>query len=225
VGERVWPVVLASAVVVLGLLAVLPGDGDDAADPVPWDPVAAFLAAYERSRTATFVVEQLYTRTTPAGAELSYGRRLVQRPPDDRLLVGGGGADGRLDGRIVRCNTAPGGTSNCIEGPEARPYEEEVAAEVAVLRDLVTGEEPIYAVEAGAPGCFALRLRFDVPTPPYGELAGFCFDDATGAPTRLEERRAEATDVVEALEIRAEVTTADLRPGDLGDLPSTPTTL
>lgn len=214
-----WPVALISALVVAAVLAVVPGDDDDG-DAAGADPVAAFLAAYERSRTATFVVEQRFIRTVPGRGELRYDRRLVQRPPDDRLLVGGGSAEGRLDGRIVRCSTAPDGTSQCTEGPEADAYADDVAAEVAELRDLVAGERPVYEVAAGEPGCWALRLRLAIPSPPYGDLAGFCFDAATGAPARLEIRRDQAVDVVEAVEIRAEVTAADLRPGDLGDLPT-----
>jgi len=219
VGDRVWPVVLASVLVVAAVVAVLPDDDDESGARA--DSVAAFVAAYERSRTGTFVVEQTFTRTAPDGRELSYVRRLVQRPPDDRLLVGGGAAEGRLDGRVVRCSTGPDGTSRCDEGPPARPYADEVAAEVGALRSLVEGREATYDVEAGEPGCWSLRLRLGVPSPPYGELAGFCFDAETGAPTRLEVRRPEAVDVVEAVEIRATVTDADLRPGDLGDLPGT----
>jgi hypothetical protein len=116
----------------------------------------------------------------------------------------------------VRCNTEPSGTSGCVEGPPAGDYGEEVAAELAELEQLVGGANPAYRVEAGAPGCFALRLRLAILTPPYGDLAGFCFDGPTGAPTRLEVHRDEAVDLVEALAIRAEVTAADLRIGDLG---------
>jgi hypothetical protein len=213
----VWPVALLSALVVAAVLAVLPADDDRrGAAEAPRDPVAAFLEAYERSRTATFVVEQRFTRTVPGRGELAYERRLVQRPPDDRLLVGGGSAEGRLDGRVVRCSTEPSGTSGCVEGPPAGSYQEEVAAEVAELEHLVGGANPPYRVEAGEPGCFALRLRLAILTPPYGDLAGFCFDGATGAPTRFEVHRSEAVDLVEALAIRAEVGAADLRIGDLG---------
>ena len=215
-----WPIVLAAALVVAGLVAVLPEEDDDR--PVAAaDPVADFLAAYERSRTATFVVEQTFTRTAPNGRVLSYDLRLAQRPPDDRLLVGGGNAEGRLDGNVVRCATEPSGTSGCQEGPPARSYDEEVAGEVAELDQLLSGPNPPYAIAAGEPGCWTITLRLDVPSPPYGTEAEFCFDAATGAPARLEIERPEAVDVVEAVEIRSQVTTADLRPEDLGSLPGT----
>lgn len=225
-GERVWPVVVAAVVVVAGLLAVLPGEDGDGTDAGRTGPrvVADFLAAYERSRTATFVAEQTFTRTTPDGASLGYERRLVQRPPDDRLVVGAGAADGRLDGRVVRCSTRPDGASGCVEGPVARPYDEEVAAEVAALERLVRGDDALYEVAAGAPGCFSLHVRFVVLTPPYGDRAGFCFDEATGAPLRFEVQRPEAVDLVETVSVSATVRAGDLRLGDLGNLPTTTTT-
>ena len=46
----------------------------------------------------------------------------------------------------------------------------------------------------------------------------FCYDEASGAPTRIEIQRVEATDVRETVELRAEVTDADLRPAELGEL-------
>lgn len=217
--RRAWLVGLASVLVIAAVVVAVSLDRADD-DEAAADPVAGFLAAYERSRTATFVVEQRFTRTAPDGAELAYDRRLAQRPPDDRILVGGGAGEGRLDGRVVRCSTSPDGTSGCIEGPPAGPYAEEVAAEVATLRSLVEGDGAAYEVRAGEPGCWSLHLRVQIEAPPYGEVAGFCFDEATGAPTRLEVRREEAIDVIEATAIRATVTAEDLRPGDLGDLPS-----
>ena len=214
-----WPVLLASAVVLALLVPLLP-DEDDRQAPGAADPVAAFLAAYERSRTATYVVEQTFTRTAPDGRSLTYERRLVQRPPDDRLLVGGGSAEGRLDGRVVRCTTSPDGTSGCTQGPPARPYDEDVVGEVAELRQLVEGGDPLYEVADGDDeGCWTLTLVEAYPSPPYGEEAGFCFDVDTGAPVRLEVRRQEAVDLAVTVEVRRTVTDADLQPGDLGDLP------
>lgn len=214
-----WLVGLAAALVIAVTFVAVPGDRADEGE-VETDPVAAFLEAYERSRTATFVVEQRFTRTAPDGTELVFDRRLAQRPPDDRILVGGGAGEGRLDGRVVRCSTGPDGTSGCMEGPPAGPYAEEVATELATLRVLVEGPGAAYEVRIGEPGCWSLHLRFQIEAAPYGDVAGFCFDLETGAPTRLEIRRVEAIDVIEATAIRAEVTARDLRPGDLGELPS-----
>jgi hypothetical protein len=120
----------------------------------------------------------------------------------------------------VRCTTGPDGTSGCEEGPPAQPYDEDVAAEVAELRQLVEGADPLYEVVAADEGCWTLTLEQPYPSPPYGEEAGFCFDVDSGAPVRLEVRRPEAVDLVVAVEVRRSVTESDLRPGDLGDLPS-----
>jgi hypothetical protein len=204
--------VLAADLVVLGSRV-----GDDSGDGPP--PAEALLAAYRRSRLATFTVERTFTRTFPDGRSFGYDQRLTQLPPDDRLLVGAGAASGRLDGRVVRCGTEPSGASRCFEGSEARPWDEEVDDEVADLASLISGSSPAYDVTAGPdPGCFTLSLVQDVLAPPYGERAVFCFDDATGAPSRFELHRAEASDVLVAVEIRPEVEPADLRPGELGDL-------
>lgn len=184
------------------------------------DPVESFLAAYERSRTATFVAEQTFTRAAADGRSISYPRRLVQRPPDDRLVVGGGQAEGRLDGRVVLCSTSPDGASRCDEGAEALPYDEEVATEVDDLRALVEGEAALYEVRPGEPGCWSLHLVRQVLTPPYGDRAGFCFDEATGAPLRTDVQRDDVTDTVVTQEVRSTVTAADLRTADLGELPS-----
>ena len=207
-----WPVA-AGVAAFAGLVGAFAVTDSDAA---PDDPVADFLGAYERSRSSTFVVEQVFTRTAPDGRSIRYDRRLVQRPPDDRLVVGGGNAEGRLGGRVLRCSTTPQGSSECQQGPPASPYDEEVAAEVAELRRYVT---ELYFLAPGDPGCWVLVLVEEYPSPPYGEEATFCFDRATGAPTRVEIVRPEATDVTEAVEIRRVVTAGDLEPGDLGDLP------
>lgn len=213
--ERGWPVLV---VVVAAVLLVLPSDGGRGGG-AGTDPVTGFLAAYERSLTATYVVEQRFTRTAPDGRAISYDQRLVQRPPEDRLLVGGGNGEGRIDGRVVWCFTSVDGSSRCDQSVPAEPYAAFVATEVERVRRLVVGSNPVYEVRAGEPGCWSLHLRLDVHPPPFGTLAGFCFDAASGAVLRQEERRPEATDVVEATSIRTEVTPADLRPGDLGDLP------
>lgn len=222
--------VVGAAAVTVGLLVAGRGsDGDGGGPGGPNGPQAsreaaeAFLAAYERSRTGTYVAELVFTRTVPGrSGSLSYTQRLVQRPPDDRLLVGGGSAEGRRGGRVLRCATAPDGSASCTEGPPAGSYEEDVAGELGTLRDLVSGDRPVYEVAELGSDCFQLALAVAMPAPPYGERATFCFDEATGAVRRREVVRPEATDVVEATAIRREVTDADLEvgPEDLGSLPA-----
>lgn len=214
--QRVGPVV-ASVAIVAVLLLVLPGDDDDPATDEP-APTEAFLEAYERSRMVEVVVESVFTRTFADGRELGYDQRLVQRPPDDRLVVGAGTASGRVNGQVVRCNVDASAGSTCIQGGEAVPYEEEVAEEVAELARLVDPEEGAYDVDRDDEGCYELTLLLQILTPPYGVSSTFCFDEPSGALEVLDVRRPDdVTDRTEATEIRTEVTAADLRADDLGD--------
>jgi hypothetical protein len=212
--EREGPLV-AAVVAVAALVAVFPpSDSEPTAPSEP--PEATFLAAYERGLTVEAVVDSVFTRTVADGRELSFEQRLVQRPPDDRLVIGAGTATGRIDGRLVRCSAATGELV-CTQGGEAPPYEEEVADEVAALASLLSPDTGIYEVDVDDDGCFALDLVTEVLSPPYGTSAEFCFDEATGVQRLVEVIRDEATDRTEAVEIRTEVTDADLRPDDLGE--------
>ncbi|MBA2282425.1 MAG: hypothetical protein H0W25_14535 [Acidimicrobiia bacterium] len=182
--------------------------------------VDAFVAAYERSRTASFVIGQTFSRSAGDRGELAYGVRVAQRPPDDRLTVGGGTAAGKVDGLVVRCVTEPSGTSECFDGGAAAADAPVVAAEVEDLRRLVTGDPAPYLVAVDADGCFELTLQVRFPSAPYGLEAMFCFDDASGAPTRVRVDHGE--DIVDDTvtdRIRTDVTDADFRVGDLGTLP------
>ena len=123
--------------------------------------------------------------------------------------MGSGAVDARLDGRVLRCGTDPDGQHRCFSGPPARPYDDEVAAEMDRLGSYVSGERPLYRVEAAGAGCFVLELALALPSPPYGERATFCFDAATGARTRTVIERPEATDTTEVMSYAAAVTDAD----------------
>jgi hypothetical protein len=209
--------VLAAAAITVGLVLALPGD-DDAEVAAPVDP-AGFVAAYERSRTAELLVASTFTRTFNDGRELSYETRLIQRPPDDVLVVGAGSAFGRLGGDIVRCNaTTADAPPDCADGGEAPPYPEVVAREVAAIETLL---DEAYELERDDAGCWILTLVLALPDPPYGGAARFCFDDASGALTYLEVRKPEAVEVTRSTSIRTEVTDADLRVGSLGEPVST----
>jgi hypothetical protein len=212
--ERVGPVV--AAVLVLAVLVVVfpPRDPEPLVATEP--PQPAFLAAYERSRTVEAVVRSSFLRTLADGRELAYEQRLVQRPPDDRLVVGAGSASGRLGGDLVRCNAGEEGTPSCVRGGEAPPYDEEVAGEVADLAALVDADTGAYRLSDLGSGCFELVLRVRVPSPPYGNRTTYCFDADTGVVASLVVERPEAVDRLEALSITTEVTDADLRADDIG---------
>ena len=149
---------------------------------------AALVAAWDRKLHGTYVVDQTFTRTLPNGSELRDGSRLVQRPPD-RLIVGLGATTGTVGkqrrGKIVRCGPVVGQT--CSPTADAGPYEDDVADELATLRSYLEGPNPLYRVtEYIDRGCFSLVLALQVPAPPYGNEALFCFDEATGrAPQTL----------------------------------------
>ena len=174
----------------------------------------ALLATWRESRTATFVVDSDYSRTLPDGRQLKDSTRIVQRPPNDRLTFGFGSAAGRLGGKIYRCAAEPDGSSKCLTSVDAPDYTSEVDDEVATLASYVEGPRPLYRVTdfADSPGrCFRLDLALELPAPPYGRQALFCFDGATLAPSLTVIVRDEATDRTQARRIRGEVTDADLQ--------------
>ena len=176
----------------------------------------ALVIAWERSRTATFLRFGTFERhSEQTGATIGSADVLAQRPPR-RLHRQLGGVEGRDDRRAIVCPGAPSGEAPppCSYGePTGSSYAEDVEAEVAGLRSLVTGEEPVYAVARGAPGCFSLAQLRSEPRAPFGLEARFCFDDATGAPTDSRVRYAGGiVEVFAVTEIRASVRDADLEP-------------
>lgn len=206
--------VIAASVAIGAVLAVLLPDDEGPDRSPPADP-AEFVAAYERSRTAELLVDSTFTRTFNDGRELAYESQLIQRPPDDVLVVGAGSAAGRLGGRIIRCNaTAADQPPECVRSEEAPPYDEVVAGEVADLEELLDG---VYDLDRDDAGCWILTLEVVLPSAPYGGAARFCFDPANGALQSLEVRRPEAVERTEAVGIATRVTEADLRLDTLGE--------
>jgi hypothetical protein len=219
--ERLGPVV-AGIVVTALLVLVLPDD--DAAPAVEPSPVGGqeavdeFLAAYERSWMVEAVVVSETRRTMADGRQLAYEQRLVQRPPDDRLVIGAGTASGRIDGRTVRCSAAAGPAPQCVSSEEpAQDYQRYVDEQLAALAEMVEPEVGLYEVTTEGGGCFHLALLRPMFTPPYGIESTFCFDEEVGVLRDVEVVRPEATDRTTAIEVRTTVTDADLRAADLGD--------
>jgi hypothetical protein len=185
------------------------GDGTAAAEEL--------IEAWERSRTATFVRTATFERRSRStGAAITSEDFLAQRPPR-RLHRQLGGVDGRDDRRSVLCPAPIDGSDPlpCSFGDPVGPsYAEDVQAEVDGLRSLVTGPDPVYAVAPGDPaGCFDLvQLRVE-PRAPFGIEARLCFDDETGAPidSRVEYAGG-ILEVIAVVDVRSEVTEADLQP-------------
>jgi hypothetical protein len=185
----------------------------------PDDGTAAeeLVQAWERSRTATFVRTGTFERRSDVtGSSISSEDVLAQRPPQ-RLHRQLGGIDGRDDRRELSCPSPPEGSppEECTLGePSGASYDEDVAREVAALRTLVAGDEPVYAVGRGAdPGCFELVLQRVEPRAPFGQEARFCFDEATGAPGNSRVvYEGGIVEVVAVTDIRTDVADADLQP-------------
>jgi hypothetical protein len=159
------------------------------------DAQDAFLAAWERSRRATFVVRGRFERRQPAGAALVAPTELVQRPPD-RLLRRSGDVSGVLGGRPVTCSVdASAGDTRCWSPPDERAvsYDESVRRELDTFRDWfrppAPGARPRYRVVRGPDaGCFDLVLVVPGAEAPYGTDARLCFDAATGALSSVDRR-------------------------------------
>lgn len=216
-----WAVVLAYAALLAGTALVAIGDDDRRASRAPLvdeDVAERFVDAWERSRLATFVASGTYERrSVVSGASIASEDVVAQRPPR-RLHRQLGGVDGRDDDRLIVCPAPPAGEEDepapCRLGaPGGRTYAEDVANEVAGVRSLTTGPDPLYIVTMGRAGCFDLELVRIDPRAPFGVEASFCFDEATGAPAGSSVRHAEGVEeVVVVTDIRTDVTDADLAP-------------
>lgn len=173
----------------------------------------AFVDTWRRSRMATWSVDSVFTRTPRRGRPLTASVHSAQRPPD-RLHQGLGSVNARRGDVELVCAGGDRGpdTLRCREGKALRPYAEEVEAELRILRQYVIGPDALYTVRQESGGCFALRLRFVLPAPPYGTSARFCFDPRTLAPVRAEVRRDEGVDVTVAVNVNGDPSDADLAP-------------
>lgn len=213
-----WVVVAAYATALV-LVAVTTTDGTLRPGDRPDDGLAAerLIDAWERSRTATFLRSATFERRSEVtGAVISSEDVLAQRPPQ-RIHRQLGGVDGRDDDRLVVCPAPPAGETGgvCQLGEPGGPtYAEDVADELAGLRSILRGDDPLYAVAEGdEEGCFELaQLRSD-PRAPFGTEAQFCFDAATGAPSNSRVGYGGGiVEVVTVTEIETVVTDGDLRP-------------
>lgn len=216
-----WASVLAYAALLVVVAVVAVQDRGDRADrsvaPTAGDAAELFVRAWERSRQATFVASGTYERRSAVtGASIASEDVVAQRPPR-RLHRQLGGVEGREDDRLLVCPAPPAGEEDpapCRLGsPGGRTYAESVGNEVAGLRSLTQGADPLYRVTLGAAGCFDLELLRLDPRAPFGVDASFCFDATTGAPAGSRVRHEGGIEeVVVVTAIRAEVTEADLTP-------------
>ena len=211
-----WGAVGAYALLVgaVAWVAVTHDDLDRSGEPV--EPVAAFIAAWERSRTATFVTVGTFERRSEVtGAVITSEDVVAQRPPA-RLHRQLGGIDGRVDDQLLVCPAAPpdDDAPPCQLGPSGGPtYAESVATELAGLESVLEGPAPLYTVTRAPDGCFSLSQQRVEPRAPFGIEARFCFDGAVGAPVaRSVTYEGGISEILVVDEVRAEVREADLRP-------------
>jgi hypothetical protein len=168
----------------------------------------AFTEAWERSRLGTYYVRSEVERTTPNG-ELSSELEVAQRPPDV-VRRQHGALWGRQGDRTISCVADENDIVTCGPGGQVLPpFEDEVAEEMARWAAYLEGDQPLYRVSTAGDGCFDLALTQVYPSPPYGTEARFCFDEETGAMITNRIVRDEGTEVLTAVEVRADVTDAD----------------
>jgi len=209
---RLAAVVLAALIGVSAVATLLRDDDDEPdADDIP----QLFLDAWERSREATFrTVADFSRRSNSTDATLRHQQITVQRPPD-RLFVDGDGANGIVDGMRVAC-VFRDERLRCNEAEARRTLADETEQQLETLAGYVEGDDPLYVIEADleteAGTCFELTLNKSLVAPPLGNLARYCFDDATGAPTVTHIERDEADDDIVTRQISDVVTDEDLDP-------------
>jgi hypothetical protein len=175
---------VAGLMVAAGVIAVLALSGFFASEPKQGPAQDDLVAAYQRSRNATYALEGESSRTKPDGTQLVSGALIVQRPPDE-IHRQYGSTSGRMNGRRVNCSTVTGEYS-CAEGAEVGPWDQMVDSELTNLRSYFDPAHPVYTVTRQPSGCFELTLATTMADPPYGERAVMCFDATTGAMRSIE---------------------------------------
>jgi hypothetical protein len=217
------PAVLFGAGIGAGAIALTgdpsePGVGAgrvaELADPrgLPPDHLAdatAFLEAWQRFRTGTFVVGLRFERTKPGSdVPLVSDGLLVQEPP--RRVVRAFGNESSVFGDGAQtCELGVNDSSLCGAAHPTEPYDVQVAEELSTLSQYFSGETPLYRVDATTSGCYRLFLYRPMSLAPYGDAAQFCFDARTGAMTLFEMTTTGGTERTTSLFISETVTDAD----------------
>lgn len=206
---------LAAVGLVAGLV-VRDGDGDGER-VVGQGPAAAeaFLDAWAASRAATYRLEADFDRTAPSGVHRGEHLIIVQRPPD-RLTVDADSVAGLVAGRRLTCSFDAVHPAVCHDARARRTYQDDVDGQLETLGDYVLGDAVLYEVQARDDDvlghCYELSLARQLPAPPLGTLATFCFDADVGAPTLTRVERPEAVDVTRTVQLDEVVTDTDLDP-------------
>jgi len=168
---------------------------------VDHDPTAAadLISAWSTWRSATFVVDGIWTRTLDAGGPpLSGPVHIVQSPPR-RLVQRLGSTVELYDDTVAACEPAgdePDLAAPCVAGQSGITYQQRVDDEMVLVRGYVSGDSRIYDIGRGLiKGCYRAELDVVVLGSPWGRWAEFCFDQTSGALLSSRVRRQSAVDV------------------------------
>lgn len=207
---------LAGAVIAAGLVAAgLPARPRHRAAPVESDG-AAFVALWRTHLLSSWSVDETGERVTATGASLRFRVHIAQRPPDS-VEIASATVAARRGSTLIACATPAGGAHPvCREAPATLTWQQHADAEMAVLRQAVTGPASEYLVQALGPGCFGFTLRDPRYRPPansavtFGRRATFCVDAHTGAVLSSRVDTGTRVDTFTATRVHAPATDADL---------------
>ena len=185
----------------------------DSAEGSSPEHAEAFVEAWGRSRSETYLAVSEWHRVTDLGGEMRRNRVVAQRPPD-RVMSSGDEVSGFLAGMRHQCDELEDGQVECRETEAAavtvEEFEASVDREVEIMWTYVGGNRPLYRVNRDGEECFDLRLSRAMYAPPYGQRARFCFDPQSGAPSEIRVERNEGTDTLRLVSVQTEVTDEDL---------------
>jgi hypothetical protein len=204
-------VALGAIIGLIGASMISSGGGDDstrvalqrADEATAADHAAAttaFLDAWRRYRTATFTEELVFERVASDGQTLRSTSTMTQQPPrrilrqSDSVMLSAGADSLTCNAINSQFTCAPGITTD---------FAADVEHEIGIWQTALEGDQPYYVVSQPDDLCFQLDLAVSITDPPYGDVARFCFDEATGALAKRQIVRAAATDTEEATSISA----------------------
>lgn len=176
-----------------------------------------FVSAWRRWRELDVVVRSAFARERPDGERLESDMVVVQLG-GDRVVSRLGGAEGYVDGDRVRCVPESDGSTRCDRTPSDRSAAERLAAELETWAEYLSGVPPYYRILRTDDGCFELVLTRALPAADFGNVATFCFDEASGALART--HIVYANGLIETTE--AALIDLDVDPGLLAELQQAP---
>ena len=199
---------IALGAVVAVVVVAAGGIGNRAAARPKPEATTEFIAAFERSLTATFVTTADYTRVLDDGRTLESATFIAQRPPD-RLQRQFGGITGTVGGHQIMCSTTVDGSFHCGPAAPAADPAQAMSTQIENLHSYFVAPALYRVVKGDQDGCFELTQVRALALAPYGTSAVMCFDAPSGAMSYLEQHLEGAVDTFKAVEIRPFATDQD----------------